>query len=75
MHVFEAGLMHVPMIVLGPVVVAVRVLVLDVVVLVRGMRMCVRHVTMVVLVRVRFVMGVLIGHRRHSFVRNVLCLR
>jgi hypothetical protein len=38
-HVFEAGLMHVPMSVLGPVLVAVRVLVLDVVVLMRGMRM------------------------------------
>jgi hypothetical protein len=58
----EAGLMHVPMGVLGPVVVGVGVLVLDVLVFVCGMRVCVTDPAMLVLVRMRSFMGVLFSH-------------
>lgn len=73
-NVFEAGLVHVLMSVLGSVVVGVRVLVRDMVVLMRGVRMCVSHVAVVVFVRMRRVMGVLLGHGRLPLVRNMLCL-
>jgi hypothetical protein len=61
-NVFQAGLMHVLMSVLGPVVVGVRVLVRDMVVLMRDVRMCVSHVAMVMFVRMRRVVSVLLGH-------------
>lgn len=61
-NAFQTGLVHVPMGVLGSVFVGVGVLVCDMVVLVRGVRVRVGHVGMVVLVRVRRVMGVLFGH-------------
>jgi hypothetical protein len=63
-RVFEAGLVHVLMSVLGAVVVGVGVLVGHVVVLMRGVCMCVSlfAVLVLVLVRVRRVVGVLLGH-------------
>jgi hypothetical protein len=61
-NVFEAGLVHVLMRVFGAVVVRVGMLVRDMVVLVRGVRMRMSHVAMVVFVRMRRVMGVLLGH-------------
>jgi hypothetical protein len=61
-NVFEAGLVHVLMRVFGAVVVRVGMRVRDMVVLVRGVRMCMGHVAMVVFVRMRRVMGVLLGH-------------
>jgi hypothetical protein len=61
-HAFEIGLVHVLVSVLGSVFVGVGVLVCDMVVLMRGVRMGVGHVGMAVLVRVRRVMGVLFGH-------------
>ncbi len=61
-NVFQAGLMYVLMSVPGPVVVGVGVLVRDVAVLMRGVRMCVSHVAMVVFVRMRPIVTVLFGH-------------
>jgi hypothetical protein len=61
-NVFEAGLVHVLMRVFGAVVVRVGMLVRDMVVLVRGVRMRMGQVAMVVFVRMRRVMGVLLGH-------------
>jgi hypothetical protein len=61
-RVFQAGLVHVLMSVLGSVVMRVVVLMCDVVVLMRGVRVGVRHFAMLVFVRVRRVMGVLFGH-------------
>jgi hypothetical protein len=61
-HVFEVGLVHVLMSVLGPVLVGVGVLVRHVVVVMRCVRVCVSLAAMVVLVRVRCVMGVLFAH-------------
>jgi hypothetical protein len=46
----EAGLMHVPMGVLGPVVVGMSVLVLDVLVFVCGVRVCVGGIAMLMFV-------------------------
>jgi hypothetical protein len=60
--VLEVGLVHVLMRVLDPALVGVGVLVRDVVVLMRGVRVCVSHIAMVVFVRMRLVMGVLFGH-------------
>jgi hypothetical protein len=59
---FKAGLMRVPMSVLGPVVVGVAVLMCHVVVLVRGVCMGMGYFTMLVFVRVWRVMFVLLGH-------------
>ena len=73
-RVFQAGLVHVLMSVLGPVVVGVGVLVGHMVVLMRGVRMCVRLLAVVMLVRVRRVVGVLLGHGCHLPMRNMLCL-
>jgi hypothetical protein len=64
--VLEAGLMHVLVGVLGSVRVGVGVLVRDMVVLMRGVRMCVRHLAMAVFVRMRCVVGVLLGHVNSS---------
>jgi hypothetical protein len=54
--------MHVPVAVLGSVVVGVGVLVLDVLVLVFGVRMRVSDPAVLVFVRVRAFMGVLFRH-------------
>jgi hypothetical protein len=62
-RVFHAGLVHVLMRVLGAVAVGVRMLMLDVVVLVRGVRVRVRDIAVLVFVRVWRVVGVLLGHR------------
>jgi hypothetical protein len=72
-HVFQAGLMHVLMGVLGPVLVGVGVLVRDMLVLMRGVRMRVSHIGVLVFVRVRGVMGVRLGHGQ-LLVRNMLWL-
>jgi hypothetical protein len=56
----QAGLMHVSVAVLGSVVVRVGVLVLDVLVLMRGVRMRVSDAAVFVLVRVRPFMGVFV---------------
>jgi hypothetical protein len=61
-NVFEAGLVHVLMRVFGAVFVRVGMLVCDMVVLMRGVRMCMGHIAMVVLVRMRAVMAVLVCH-------------
>jgi hypothetical protein len=73
-HVFHAGLVHVLMSVLGPVIVGVGVLVGDMVVLMRGVRMRVSLFAMVVFVRVRRVVSVL-GHDCLLSLRNVLTFR
>jgi hypothetical protein len=62
----EAGFVHVPVGVLGSVLVGVGVLVLDVLVVVRGVRVRVSNPAVLVLVRMRPFMGVLFGHRRSS---------
>jgi hypothetical protein len=59
---FEVGLVYVLMSVLGSVVVGVGVLVCDMVVLVRGVRVRVGHAGVAVFVRMRRVMGVVLGH-------------
>lgn len=61
----EAGLMHMRMGVLGPVIVGVRVLVLDMLVLMGGVRVCVSQLAVPMFVRMRHVVGVLLchGHR------------
>jgi hypothetical protein len=61
-HGFEVGLVHVLMGVLGSVVVGVGVLVCDMVVLVRGVRMGVSDAGVAVFVGMRRVMGVVLGH-------------
>jgi hypothetical protein len=61
----EAGLMHMSMGVLGPVVVGVSVFVLDVLVFVRGVRVCVGGIAMLMFVRMRPFMGVLFSHSDH----------
>jgi hypothetical protein len=58
-HVFEVGLVLVLMNVLRPVLVDVEVLVRHVVVVMRGVRVCVSLAAVVVFVRMRCVMGVL----------------
>jgi uncharacterized membrane protein len=68
----EAGFVHVPVGVLGSVLVGVGVgvgvgvLVLDVLVVVRGVRVRVSNPAVLVLVRMRPFMGVLFGHRQSS---------
>jgi hypothetical protein len=69
----EAGLVHVRMGVLGPVIVGVRVLVLDVLVLMGGMGMGVRHGAVLMFVCVRRVVGVLLGHGHHLLVSEICC--
>jgi len=71
-NVFEARLVHVLVGVLGSVFVGVRVLVRHMVVLMRGVRMCMGHIAMVVFVRMRRVMGVLLGHGCRLLLRNTL---
>jgi hypothetical protein len=74
-HVFQTGLMHVLMGVLGPVPVGAGVLVRDMLVLMRGVCMRVSHigVFVFVFVCVRGVMGVRLGHDQ-LLVRNMLWL-
>ncbi len=64
--VLQARLVHVPMAVLGAVGMVVRVFVLDVVMLVRGVRVGVGDVAVLVFVGMRRVVGVLTGHRVSS---------
>ena len=71
---FEAGLVHVLMSVLGSVFVAVGVLMRNMVVLMRGVRMCVNHIAMTVFMRMRRLMGVLLSHGCLLLMRNMLCL-
>jgi hypothetical protein len=71
-HVLQVGLVQVLMRVLGPVFVGVGMLVVDMVVLMRGVRVCMGHTVMVVLMRVRRVVVVLFGHGVISLLRNML---
>jgi hypothetical protein len=73
-RVFQADLVRVLMSVLGPVVVGVGVLVGHMVVRMRGVLMCVSLFAVVVLVRVRRVVGVLLGHCCQLSLRNMLVL-
>jgi hypothetical protein len=66
----QAGLMHVSVAVLGSVVVGVGVLVLDVLVLMLGVRMRVSDPAVLMLVRVRAFVGVLFRHFHH-----LLCVK
>lgn len=59
----QAGLVHVLMGVFGPVGVSVGVLVLHMVMLVGGVRVGMRHVSVLVFVRVWRVVGMLFAHR------------
>jgi len=61
-NLLESGLVHVRMGVLGPIMVGMGVLVLDVLVLVIGVRMRVLDAAVLVLVRMRALVGVLFGH-------------
>jgi hypothetical protein len=70
----ETGLMHVSVAVLGSVVVGVGVLVLDVLVFVRGVRMRVNDPAVLVLVRVRPFMVVLFSHLRSSPLCETHCV-
>ncbi|AOS94312.1 hypothetical protein AN931_03340 [Mycobacterium intracellulare subsp. chimaera] len=63
MNVLQPGLVHVPMGVFGPVVVRVGVFMLHVVVLMGRVCVGVRHVAVLMLVRVGRVVGVLFAHR------------
>jgi hypothetical protein len=58
----QPGLVQMRMGVLGPVMVGMGVLVLDVLVLVIGVRMRVLDAAVLVLVRMRVLVGVLFGH-------------
>ena len=62
----ETGLVHVSVGVLGPVVMSMGVLMLDVLMVVIGVRVSVRDLAMVVLVRMRVLVSVLCGHIRSS---------
>src|SRR3984885_2970141 len=62
MNLLEPGLVQMRMGVLGPVVVGMGVLVLDVLVLVICVRMRVLDAAVLVLVRMRVLVGVLFGH-------------
>jgi hypothetical protein len=71
-NLLEPGLVHMRMGVLAPVMVGMGVLVLDVIVLVIGVRMRVLDAAVLVLVRMRVLVGVLFGHLRSSpFVKSV----
>jgi hypothetical protein len=70
----KSGLVHVPVGVLGPVVVGVGVLVLDVLVLVCGVRVRVSDTAVLVLVRMRPFMGVLFGHLRLLCVKHIVLI-
>ena len=61
-NLLEPGLVQMRMGVFGPVMVGMGVLVLDVLVLVIGVRMRVLDAAVLVLVRMRVLVGVLFGH-------------
>jgi len=61
-NLLEPGLVQMRMGVLGPVMVGMGVLVLDVLVIVIGVRMRVLDAAVLVLVRMRVLVGVLFGH-------------
>jgi hypothetical protein len=61
-NLLEPGLVQMRMGVLGPVMVGMGVLVLDVLVIVIGVRMRVLDAAVLVLVRMRVLVGVLLGH-------------
>jgi hypothetical protein len=61
-NLLEPGLVHMRMGVLAPVMVGMGVLVLDVLVLVIGVRMRVLDAAVLVLVGMRVLVGVLFGH-------------
>ncbi len=61
-NLLEPGLVQMRMRVLGPVMVGMGVLVLDVLVIVIGVRMRVLDAAVLVLVRMRVLVGVLFGH-------------
>jgi len=61
-NLLEPGLVQMRMGVLSPVMVGMGVLVLDVLVLVIGVRMRVLDAAVLVLVRMRVLVGVLFGH-------------
>lgn len=71
-RLFQAGLVHVLMSVLSPVAVGVGVFVGHVVVRMRGVRVCVGLLAVLVLVRMRRVVGVLLGHGCQLSLRSVL---
>jgi hypothetical protein len=71
-RVLEAGLVHMLMSVLGSVIVGVGVFVRDVLVLMGGVCMSVRHLAVRVFVRMRCVMGVLLGHVCFLLTRDML---
>jgi hypothetical protein len=73
-HILQAGLMHMLMSVLGPVVVGVGMLVAHMVVLMRGVRMRVSLFAVLVLVRVWRVVGVLLGHGCQLSLKYVVTL-
>ncbi len=73
-NVFQAGLVHVLMSVLGPVAVGVGVRVLHVVMLVRGMCMGMNHVAVPVFMCMWCVVGVLFGHQCRLPCANTWCL-
>jgi hypothetical protein len=71
--VLETGLVHVCVGVLAPVMMGVGVLMLDVLMVVIGVRVRVRDLAVVVFVRMRVLMGVRCGHVRSSpLLRKVL---
>jgi hypothetical protein len=70
----EAGLMHMFVAVLGSVVVGVGVLVLDVLVFVRVVRVRVSDPAVLVLVRMRSLMVVLFSHLRSSPLGETHCV-
>ena len=70
-RLFQAGLVHVLMSVLSPVDVGVGVFVGHVVVRMGGVRVCVSLVAVPVLVRVRRIVGVLLGHDYQLSLRNM----
>jgi hypothetical protein len=61
-NLLEPGLVQMRMGVLGPVMVGMGMLVLDVLVLVIGVRMRVLDAAVLVVVRMRVLVGVLFGH-------------
>jgi hypothetical protein len=69
--VLESGLVHVLVSVVSPVLVGVRVLVLNMLVLVSGVRMGMRRLAVLVFVRVRFLVSVLTCHRPSSPLRRL----
>ena len=72
-RLFQAGLVHVLMGVLGPVVVGVGVFVGHVVVCMRGVRVSVGLLAVLVFVRMRRVVGVLLGHGFY-FLFEICCV-